>query len=403
MNQILTDEAVIINEPIQTTFDVLVRGGSLTQQQDMITSLFDPDRQRFPIILEPTLLVTDPNTGRTGVEEIGLCLVNWYTVAANGTKTEITSQDTQNDDYAKDGKALVVHANIPAGQLQGLYVEVQYPNAALGNNLKFERKLTLSTSAMTSFDPMLSLDVPNLVTVNPFHMGETVTRTITASFFAGKQDISTHAKVVYEWEILDGNAYRAITETDVEVDSVSTRSVTINGTATTVHYRTIVLRLECIKSCKIRCTAYHADISGSQFRRSVTFTVDRKMYGARPQVRVVRGKHLKGDVTESEAEFSVLVNSNLINNPMDFFNVHWKFYRLSGTSRQNETDLGWGQSATAARSLSGTDKTKKPTFEGEIFSLGEYALLEDDNGDPIEDDNSTDLVIGQYLEDKQYT
>ena len=127
------------------------------------------------------------------------------------------------------------------------------------------------------------------------------------------------------------------------------------------------------------------------------------MYGARPGVRVVRGKHLKGLTTESEAEFSVLVNSNLIDNPMDFFNVHWKFYRLSGTARQNETDLGWGQSATAARSLSGTDKTKKPTFEAEVYSLGEYALLEDDNGDIIEDDDSTDLVIGQYLEDKTYT
>lgn len=403
MSQILTDEAVILYEPIQTTFDVLVRGGALTQQQDMITCQYDPDRSRFPIMLEPTLMVTDPNTGRTGVEDIGLCLVNWYMVAADGTETEITSTDTVNDDYAKDGKALVIHANIPAGQVQAVAVKVQYPNAALGNNMEFKRKMTLSTSAMTSFEPMVTLDVPNLVTVNPFHMGDTVTRTITASFFAGKQDISTHAKVVYVWEIFDGSTYRAIADTDVEVDSVSSRSVVINGVSTTVHYRTLVLRLECIKSCKIRCTAYHADIADAQFRRSATFTVDRKMYGARPMVKVVKGKHVKGDTLESEAEFSLAVNSNQVNNPMDFFRVRWKFFRLSGTSRQNEVDLGWGQSAKASRAMAGTDKTKKPTFEGLAYSLGEYALLEDDNGDIIEDDSSTDLVIGQYLEDKTYT
>ena len=65
--------------------------------------------------------------------------------------------------------------------------------------------------------------------------------------------------------------------------------------------------------------------------------------------------------------------------------------------------MGWGQSAKATRAMIGTDKTKKPTFEGQAYSLGEFALLEDDNGDIIEDDDSTDLVIGQYLEDKTYT
>jgi hypothetical protein len=40
MSQILSDEAVILYEPIQTTFDVLIRGGSLTQQQDMIKLRF---------------------------------------------------------------------------------------------------------------------------------------------------------------------------------------------------------------------------------------------------------------------------------------------------------------------------------------------------------------------------
>lgn len=403
MSQILSDEAVILYEPIQTTFDVLVRGGSLTQQQDMITGQYDPDRSRFPILLEPTLLVTDPNTGRKGVEDIGLCLVNWYLVAANGTETEITSTDTVNDDYAIVGKGLLIQANIAAGQVQSVAIQVQYPNASLGNNMKFRRKFTLSTSAMASFDPMLTLDVPNLVTVNPFHMGDTVTRTVTASFLAGKQDISTHAKMVYVWEILDGSNYRAITAEDVEVDSVSSRSVVIGGVATTVQYRTIVLRLECIKQCKIRCTAYHADIDDAQFRQSVTFTVDRKLYGARPMIKVTKGKHVKGDTLESEAEFSLAVNSNLVDNPMDFFCVRWKFFRLAGTSRQNEVDMGWGPSAVATRAMIGTDKTKKPTFEGQAYSLGEFALLEDENGDIIEDDDSTDLVIGQYLEDKSYS
>lgn len=263
MSQILSDEAVILYEPIQTTFDVHVIGGSITQQQDMFTGQYDPDRSRFPIMLVPSLLVTDPNTGRKGVEDIDLCLVNWYLVAANGTETEITSTDAINDDYAIDGKSLVIHANIAAGQVQSVAVQVQYPNASLGNNMKFRRKFTLSTSAMASFDPMLSLDIPNLATVNPLHLGDAVTRTVTASFFAGKQDISTHAKVVYVWEIWGGSAYRAITAEDVEVDSVSTRSVVIGGVATTVQYRTIVLRLECIKQLKIRCTAYHADIDAA--------------------------------------------------------------------------------------------------------------------------------------------
>lgn len=272
--------------------------------------------------------------------------------------------------------------------------------------MHFERRLSLGCTATKDYDPMLTLDIPNLATVNPFYSEEGETRVVRATFHVGMQDISTDAKMVYIWEKLDGSSYRAINSTDIEVASIPTRTVTINGVATTVQYRTMTLRTDCIGHCKYRCTAYHVDRSESQFRQAVTFTVDREMYGARPEVTVTQGKYLKGSTDSSTAEFVLHVNSNKVNDPTKYYCVKWSFYRLHGTQKEGETMLGWGQSATVGRDLSGTDKTRKPTFRAEIYPLSELQLLTDDEGVAITDDSGGSsassyggYVVGQVMED----
>lgn len=397
MGQILTDEAIILYDPIQTIFDVFSTGGDKTQRQNLISGEYEPDRTLFPVSFTPTLKVTDENLGLKGEERIAYCVTQWYLISASGASTVIDPSDPP-DGYEidTDGYTLIVSKNVPAGTIQRLQVVVTYPNVDTGQ-LTFNKDIVLSTSALVDFIPSLELNIPLLYTVNPFHIDPaSPQQTVQATFRVNTTDMSTDANIVYVWEKMDGSTYRAIRNTDIEVVSIPTRTVNINGVPTTCQYRTMVLDLLCIGKAKYRCTAYHAQYNEAQFITSEVFTFDRKLYGARPQMAITSGKFLKGNVTESVAEAWILVNSNRRDNMLDYYRCMWTFYLLYGSQKQNTTVLGWGDSISFPRSLSGTDRTKKPTVDAEFFELSEYQpVYEDDGTTLVTEDDGTTLVIGQ--------
>ena len=416
MRQSITDNVQIMYDPIQTVFDVLAvgaqlsGGGQLSQQQDMITGAYDPDRTLFPTVLTPTLLVTDPNTGESGVEKIGVCTVTWYIQSGN---VYVSDPDDYPSGYELDGKNLVVSANVPAGEVRKMYVEVIYTNENTGPQ-RFRKDISLSTSAYLEFSPTVAVNAPLMTTVNPLRLSsQNQQMTVTASFYIGNTDYSTDSNIVYVWEKKDGANYRAITSTDIEVISIATRSVTINGVATTVQYRTFVIDLGCVGNVKYRCTAYHASYQEAQFKATEFFTFNRELYGDRIDMNITRGKYLKSSTRESSAEVSCYVNSGKISNPSDFYRFKWTFYLQSGSTTPTETVLGWGLNATVDRSKTGTDKTKVPTFKVQPYELSEFQLLIDDssgsapnyNGIVTDDSGSTSAsdysgyVIGQIIKD----
>lgn len=384
---IVTDEAVIIYDALNTVFDVQMIGGTLTQKKNTLTGEFSPDRTVCPLALCPTLQVTDPNLDNVTTDQTQMTTINWYTVTTSGgasTETEITSYSSS-DLYYRSGKNLIVQANIQPGSNVVLRVKGSYVNQHTSEQMRFEKDFVLSTEAYVEFNPAMEVDIPNYSVVNPFYIkdagdaDDNYLRTIQAKFFAGTQDISTNARVVYTWEKKEGANYRAITANDVEVVSVSGR--------------TMVIDLRCVGLVKYRCTAYHQDYSQSENRRSVLFTLNRQMSGYHFDTQM-RGKYLKNDTRESECEIVVHVNSSLEENPLKYFTFAWTFYLQNGTSREGTTLLGFGTKASVDRTKSGYNKNKVPTFSCEPRPLSEYQLMTDDNGVPYTDDNG-ELIIGQ--------
>ena len=118
MKQILTEEAVILYDPIETTFDVTPIGGSLVQRQNTITGEYSPDRGITPMVLSPELQVIDHNIteGSKVIDGTALMTVLWYQVTASGgteTETEIIAvydEEAQTHaDYELYGKGLLVN------------------------------------------------------------------------------------------------------------------------------------------------------------------------------------------------------------------------------------------------------------------------------------------------------
>lgn len=393
MRQIVTEEAVILYDPIETVFEVPPVGGSLVQRQNSITGEYSPDRNITPMVLSPSLQVIDPNIteGSQASDETANMTIAWYIVTTengNETETEIADvydPEAQNhEDYEKYGKGLMVNANIPAGETVHLRLKASFVNPNTNEPLKFDRDFQLTTEAYVEFNPAIEVNIPNYTIVNPFKLTEAnKLLAVTAKFFAGTQNISSNAKVTFLWEKLQGTTYRAIVATDVEVVSISRNVMTLN--------------LECIGRCKYRVTAWHTDYSAAEHRRSYLMTLNRQMSGVTPQLRILRGKFLKSNVPESEAQLVVSVNSHEISNPEDFFRAKWSVYKQNGASQEGRVELGWGNGMVADRSITGYNRNKVPTFEMEVHSLSEYQLSTDANGNPITDANG-EYIIGQVIE-----
>lgn len=388
---IQTDEAIIIYDALNTTFDVQMLGGGLTQRKNTFSGEFTVDRTICPMALCPTLQVTDPNMDNVTTDQTQMLVVRWYTVTSSGgtvTETEITSRNSS-DNFYLSGKDLMVQANIEAGSSVVLRVKASYVNRHTYETVMFEKDLVLSTTSYVEYNPGLEVNIPTYSIVSPFNIideggnSDNYLRTVQAKFFAGTVDISSNSRIAYVWEKKDGANYRGISGTDVEVVSISGRNM--------------ILDLRCIGRVKYRVTAYHQDFAQSENRRTAYFTIHRQMSGHTVRTEVTRGKYLKRSTLESEIEVVLTVNSHTMDNPSEFFTFAWTFYRQVGTAREGTQFLGFGPKATAGRNLSGYDKTKRPTFQLEYRPLSEYQLLTDDNDEPIVDENG-EYVIGQLEE-----
>lgn len=393
MAQIITEEAVILYDPIKTVFDVQPIGGKVGQRQNTITGEYSPDRGVTPMLLSPSLQVIDPNIteGSQASDETHMLTIAWYVVTSeNGSELETEIADVYDPeaqshaDYEKYGKGLLVNANIPAGNPVHLRLKAGYVNQNTSEPLEWKRDFFLTTEPYVEFNPAIEVNIPNYSIVNPITLTEANKMlAVTAKFFAGTRDISSNAKVTFLWEKLEGTTYRAIAATDVEVVSVVRNVMTLNQ--------------KCIGRCKYRVTAWHTDYSAAEHRRSYLMTLNRQFSGVTPQLRITRGKFLKSNISESEAQLVVSVNSHEISNPEDFFRVKWGLYKQHGSSQEGNVELGWGNSVTADRSKTGYDKTRVPTFRMEVHTLSEYQLSTDANGNPITDANG-EYIIGQVIE-----
>ena len=393
MAQIITEEAVILYDPIETVFDVQPIGGMLGQRQNTITGEYSPDRSVTPMVLSPSLQVIDPNIteGSQSADETERMTIAWYIVTTeNGIETEteiadVYDPEAQNHaDYEKYGKGLMVNANVTVGETVHLRLKASYVNRNTNEPLKFTRNFLLSTEPFVEFNPSIEVNIPNYSIVNPFKLTAANKQlAVTAKFFAGTQDITSNANVTFLWEKLEGTTYRAIAATDVEVVSVVRNVMTVNQ--------------ECIGRCKYRVTAWHTGYSAAEHRRSFLITLNRQFSGVTPQLRITRGKFLKSNISESEAQLVVSVNSHEISNPEDFFRVKWGLYKQHGSSQEGNVELGWGNSVVADRSKTGYDKTRVPTFKMEVHTLSEYRLCIGSDGNPVTDSNG-EYIIGQEIE-----
>lgn len=393
MAQIITEEAVILYDPIETVFDVQPIGGMLGQRQNTITGEYSPDRNVTPMVLSPSLQVIDPNIteGSQASDETDMLSVAWYIVTTeNGTESETEIVDVYDPeaqshaDYEKYGKGLMVNANVTVGETVHLRLKATYINRNTNEPLKFTRNFLLSTEPFIEFNPSIEVNIPNYSIVNPFKLTAANKQlAVTAKFFAGTQDITSNANVTFLWEKLEGTTYRAIAATDVEVVSIVRNVMTVNQ--------------ECVGRCKYRVTAWHTGYSAAEHRRSFLITLNRQFSGVTPQLRITRGKFLKSNISESEAQLVVSVNSHEISNPEDFFRVKWSLYKQHGSSQEGNVELGWGNNVVADRSKTGYDKTRVPTFKMEVHTLSEYRLCIGTDGNPVTDGNG-EYIIGQEIE-----
>ncbi len=222
------DCAYLLYDPLSLTTSLLCVGGSESQTCSTVTGelLFDPDRTLTPLVLRPTLWVTDPDKVLTdGDYSDDIVSAHWY-LGADDTGELIRSDDKSYQ--LGDGGELQVWKNILPDSPQQLYFEGKFLDKRTGNVYNISHPITLTTAMSQEVNLRLQTDWVNPMPIPALKsLGE---RTLSVELYNGENRVNDNY-AHYRWLIFDtaSSAFREIGAEDVcYVSGQGTRSLTID-------------------------------------------------------------------------------------------------------------------------------------------------------------------------------
>lgn len=346
-----TDNATIIYDPIKTAFNVIITGGTFSQRQETLSGDYDIDRTLVPLVLKPSLFVSDPNDGTSSDKTKRLINVRWYNdVAPNEAKRIANGSDFT---VSSDG-VLTINKNVPGAQTLNVYMSADYYDVNRQETHHFTWSKSSTTGTYTEFSPHLQIDVPNDVTINPFTVSDNPLRTITAKLMNGENELT--GNVTYQWFVLSGTSYVPVTTDYVFCHSVAGGS--------------LVVDLTCIGSAKFKIVAYHNNFNSDQFKRSEIFQIKRVYQGWDFTEKITAGKYLRSDTANIIATATITTKQlGVLSDPLKYFAIRHYFF-FAG-QQDKKIEVGKLDIATLPRDIAGTDRKSSPIVGANVFPLTE--------------------------------
>lgn len=218
----------IVHEQLSYTFNMLQLGGSDIQKYDTVKKEFLPNRGVTPYVLQPSLLVSDPEGKIPSVDQVGnMVNVKWtVTLYTTSSSSEILAEG--NGYEVGEMYKLTLYKNCEIGQRLNIEFYGEFYDANRGQKSPFHWSTDLTTLEESSVKLSLDVDAPGKLNLSPFKdRGEFA---IKAQAYNDNEAIEDDW-VNYVWQMYDETTKAFIDIADDELWYVSgkdTKSIKVN-------------------------------------------------------------------------------------------------------------------------------------------------------------------------------
>ncbi len=351
----------------------------LTQAQDTQQNLWDPDRSRYPLILEPDVNILDVDAGQT--VESGYDM-KWYRREGSGQETLITSYTTTDDYYLETSGGsvtgrLVVRKNVDYLTPADIILRVEYTDNLRGETYRAEQRIPLTSENKPEEFYTVAIAAPTPVHYNPIVDNASI-RTLRAVARRGATDVSD--AVGFFWYDADGG--------DVLLNAQDhPYYVSGQGTAELVVDAELCDR----KKIKVRiataATKAAPDLPCTDMREIVwkwpdmealPYSMNGSAVGAAEDAKVF-GAVIQADGRDVPDEKC-----------REYCRLQWASHPMNGTEK---TDRGWGKEVTIPATELRRNDTVNTEVYPELYLLGAIEILTDDEGVVISDDSGSSTAL----------
>lgn len=380
----------IVYDPLNISVSLLVQGGSLTQTHSAELSEFIPDREITPLVIVPDAFVQDPN-GVIPDGQMKFSSVSWYAlpqdvaeqVSQGAILTDELSQylitaATAGYSVSEDG-TLVVSKNVNYLEPEMLIFIGNYLDGRTGKVLRVQANAVLSTTSVAVVST-LSLDKPASFVFNP--VVDSGTRSIQASVAIGGQNPeSLGISVAYWWYKVVSGVESLITDDDLFYESGQNTS-------------RLVIDPEYVDGIvSIICKAEFA-LPGSSLPSAPTSgcltarTAVLRRYPAYEFEHIVHGGvEVPSGATMVKNECVVTVGRQVLDSPLDYFNIVW--YIKRAVYDADFTVIGYGESI----SIDASEFAYGADVALDVIPFEPLGAMTDDDDNIITDDDNNIITL----------
>lgn len=328
----------VVYSPLSYIFQVLETGGSTMQKYDATTSSYIPNRQLTPLVLQPSLVISDPDGVVATADYVThMNSVAWtVTQTANGTTATVSPKATQQLAMTEGGywvddttKKAWLYINVAAGNVLHVSFTGNYTDTRRGEVQTFEWEKDLGCEAQT--DMNVTLDAGrwsyNVHLLPMKHWGQFG---IHVQLRNGK-DAIPDARCVYQWQWWTGTAWS---------EDFSEQAWLVSGEQS----KEIVVDQDFIQKVvlRVKATAF-----GNNATTQYWTTRLRRWYGQFDyDVEFLRGKYIFHDSNIVVLNAWVANAKGQLSNPCKYFDMEL-FFAVGNGSWES---VGYGEEAIIQRS-----------------------------------------------------
>lgn len=365
----------VVYSPLSAVFQVQAMGGAAVQKYDATTGSYIPNRLATPMVLQPSLILSDPdgivNTADYVRQMTG---VVWTLTVTNGSTVSTlpaSTADGVNFSIDSTTKCLRLYYNVQPTEVLHIKFFGQYVDKRRNEVLEYVWERDFSCEVQT--DMNVSLDTGRWrgsVLLSP--MKKWGQFGIPVQLKNGKDDIPDE-KCTYQWQWWDESS-RSWSE------DFSDRAWLVSGEQT----KQIIVDQDYIQSVvlRVRAVAY-----GNNATTQYWTTRMRRWYGQFDyDVEFLRGKYVFHDFDTVAMEAWVANAKGIISNPSKYFDIELFFAQGDGDFES----VGYGTEAVVTKSNLQSGQPKAGVLCRELSA---YRAICDSDGNPLCMDDGSVLFV----------
>lgn len=316
-------------DPLEVILSFNVTGGSLSQSYNYDTGEYEPDRGLTPVVITPTVFMTDPHGILPGGVVNDSISFAWK---RNGASISGNSRYSVDNSESDQRGALTILENVQPGETVTLDFECSYLDSRKGELVKVSGTRLMNCETMSKEEIQVLLDKPSAIIFNPITDVPEVT--IRAKAFRGDSEIdpSRVKFFLYKKIGMDPVAIDPSSSDDLEYKSFEDGVLTIDlrYIDKVKHYRIYAEIIPEVGDIPSAPTVRAASTDFSARRLFPEYEVDFDDYG-----------RIQPWQETYKVDAVVLVNGTPVPEPSRFFNIEY-FYN----GPNHSISFGYGDTAT---------------------------------------------------------